>query len=66
MFPEHLLNWIVLLASEVALAMLLSPGMLKAPGFRWKEGSSKPLLITSLVGTLLLTALSSWPIFWAR
>jgi hypothetical protein len=23
----------------------LSPGMLKKPGFRWKEGSSKPLLV---------------------
>lgn len=31
---------------EIIDQVVLSPGLLKAPGFRWKQGSSKPLLLT--------------------
>ena len=31
---------------EIIDQILVSPGLLKAPGFRWKEGSSKRLLLT--------------------
>jgi hypothetical protein len=31
---------------EIPDQIVLSPGMLKSPGFKWESGSSKPLLVT--------------------